>query len=133
MNQLASDRPSTTVGVLSDDELRGIDAYCHRLEGSWRAHQIPIPDVFESAAHLKMLDAWMRAYHPEELFDHEGRLVPRLKNLAPRGARRMSANPTPFHAAGSKAPDLDKPSSSRWKYTMPAYGCQCSTALPTPR
>ena len=39
----------------------------------------------------------------------------------------------PFHAAGSKAPDLDKPSSSRWKYTMPAYGCQCSTALPTPR
>ena len=69
----------------------------HRLEGSWRAHQIPIPDVVENAAHLKMLEAWMRRYRPEELFDAAGRLVPRLKNLAPAGARRMSANP---HANG---------------------------------
>jgi xylulose-5-phosphate/fructose-6-phosphate phosphoketolase len=65
----------------------------HRLEGSWRAHQIPIPDVVENAAHLQMLDAWMRSYRPEELFDAEGQLRPQLKALAPTGARRMSANP----------------------------------------
>jgi xylulose-5-phosphate/fructose-6-phosphate phosphoketolase len=69
----------------------------HRLEGSWRAHQIPIPDVVGNPAHLQMLDAWLRRYHPEELFDAEGRLVPGLKALAPTGARRMSANP---HANG---------------------------------
>jgi xylulose-5-phosphate/fructose-6-phosphate phosphoketolase len=69
----------------------------HRLEGSWRAHQIPIPDVVDNPAHLQMLDAWMRRYHPEDLFDAEGRLVPQLKALAPTGARRMSANP---HANG---------------------------------
>src|SRR5579872_11212 len=69
----------------------------HRLEGSWRAHQIPIPDVVDNPAHLQMLEAWMRRYHPEELFDAAGRLVPELKALAPTGARRMSANP---HANG---------------------------------
>ena len=69
----------------------------HRLEGSWRAHQIPIPDVVDNPAHLQMLDAWMRRYHPEDLFDAEGRLVPPLKALAPIGPRRMSANP---HANG---------------------------------
>ena len=69
----------------------------HRLEGSWRAHQIPIPDVVDNPAHLQMLEAWMRGYHPEDLFDAEGRLVPHLKALAPTGARRMSANP---HANG---------------------------------
>jgi xylulose-5-phosphate/fructose-6-phosphate phosphoketolase len=69
----------------------------HLLEGSWRAHQIPIPDVVENPAHLKLLEGWMRSYRPEELFDPDGRLVPALKDLAPREARRMSANP---HANG---------------------------------
>ena len=68
----------------------------HRLEGSWRAHQIPIPDVVDNPAHLQLLEAWMRRYRPEELFDAEGRLVPHLKALAPTGARR-SGNP---HADG---------------------------------
>src|SRR4029453_3032868 len=82
----------TPKGWTAPKELDG-----HQLEGSWRAHQIPIPDVTENPAHLKMLDAWMRSYHPEDLFDEDGRLVPQLKDLAPTGARRMSASP---HANG---------------------------------
>jgi xylulose-5-phosphate/fructose-6-phosphate phosphoketolase len=82
----------TPKGWTAPKELDG-----HRLEGSWRAHQIPIPDVVDNLAHLQMLEAWMRRYQPQELFDAEGRLVPHLKALAPTGARRMSANP---HANG---------------------------------
>ena len=82
----------TPKGWTAPKELDG-----HRLEGSWRAHQIPIPDVVENAAHRQMLEAWMRGYHPEKLFDTQGRLLPQLKTLAPTGARRMSANP---HANG---------------------------------
>jgi xylulose-5-phosphate/fructose-6-phosphate phosphoketolase len=69
----------------------------HRLEGSWRAHQIPIPDVRENPAHLALLESWMRSYRPADLFDESGRLVPDLQALAPEGARRISANP---HANG---------------------------------
>ncbi len=69
----------------------------HNLEGYWRAHQIPIPGVIENPEHLKILEAWMRSYKPEELFDADGKLVPELKELAPAGNRRMSANP---HANG---------------------------------
>ncbi len=65
----------------------------HYLEGFWRAHQIPITDVGSNPAHLKILEAWMRGYQPEERFDAEGRLIPELKALAPIGQRRMSANP----------------------------------------
>ena len=65
----------------------------HDLEGSWRAHQIPMADVATNPAHLKVLEEWLRSYKPEELFDEEGRLTPELKALAPRGHRRMSANP----------------------------------------
>jgi len=69
----------------------------HKLEGSWRAHQIPIPGIAENPEHLKILEAWMRHYQPEKLFDADGRLIPELKELAPAGNRRMSANP---HANG---------------------------------
>jgi len=65
----------------------------HYLEGFWRAHQIPITDVATNPSHLKVLENWLRSYKPEELFDHAGRLIPELKTLAPRGNRRMSANP----------------------------------------
>jgi xylulose-5-phosphate/fructose-6-phosphate phosphoketolase len=65
----------------------------HYLEGFWRAHQIPITDIATNPKHLKVLESWMRSYKPEELFDREGRLVPELKALAPKGNRRMSANP----------------------------------------
>ena len=65
----------------------------HYLEGFWRAHQIPITDVATNPRHLKLLESWLRGYKPEELFDESGRLVPELKTLAPKGNRRMSANP----------------------------------------
>jgi xylulose-5-phosphate/fructose-6-phosphate phosphoketolase len=65
----------------------------HKVEGFWRAHQVPLPSVRENPAHLKQLDDWLRSYKPEELFDKSGRLIPELKALAPRGERRMSANP----------------------------------------
>ena len=63
------------------------------LEGFWRAHQIPITDIATNPGHLKLLESWMRGYKPEELFDKQGRLIPELKDLPPKGARRMSANP----------------------------------------
>jgi xylulose-5-phosphate/fructose-6-phosphate phosphoketolase len=69
----------------------------HKVEGFWRAHQVPMAIVRENPAHLKQLEDWMRSYKPEQLFDESGRLIPELKALAPKGARRMSANP---HANG---------------------------------
>jgi xylulose-5-phosphate/fructose-6-phosphate phosphoketolase len=65
----------------------------HYLEGFWRAHQVPIADVATNPADLKILEKWMRSYKPEELFDKDGRLLPELKALSPKGNRRMSANP----------------------------------------
>jgi xylulose-5-phosphate/fructose-6-phosphate phosphoketolase len=64
----------------------------HYLEGFWRAHQVPL-EIGGNESHLKVLEGWMRSYEPEKLFDETGRLIPELKALAPRGSRRMSANP----------------------------------------
>ena len=64
----------------------------HYLEGFWRAHQVPL-DIAGNPLHLKVLETWMRGYQPEKLFDQEGRFVPELRALAPKGTRRMSANP----------------------------------------
>jgi len=69
----------------------------HKVEGFWRAHQVPLSGMKENPAHLKQLEDWLRSYKPEELFDNNGRLIQELKELAPKGARRMSANP---HANG---------------------------------
>ncbi|PQE20301.1 phosphoketolase protein [Rutstroemia sp. NJR-2017a BBW] len=63
------------------------------LEGFWRAHQVPIPDAGTNDAHLKILESWMRSYKPDEVFDKEGKLIPELRELAPDGNARMSANP----------------------------------------
>ncbi|HUK25888.1 MAG TPA: phosphoketolase family protein [Terriglobales bacterium] len=67
------------------------------VEGTWRAHQVPVTDMREKPAHIRILEEWMRSYRPEELFDKTGRLVPELAELAPQGNRRMGANP---HANG---------------------------------
>ena len=69
----------------------------HKVEGFWRAHQVPLAEMHENPAHLKQLEEWLRSYRPEELFDESGRLVPELRTLAPEGPRRMGANP---HANG---------------------------------
>jgi len=69
------------------------------VEGTWRAHQVPVTDVRENPDHLRILEDWLRSYRPDELFDKDGRLVAELAELSPRGARRMSANP---HANGGE-------------------------------
>ncbi|MGA7933010.1 MAG: phosphoketolase family protein [Kovacikia sp.] len=69
----------------------------HKVEGFWRSHQVPLSAVHHNPAHLKLLQDWMQSYKPEELFDANGTLIPALKDLAPIGNRRMSANP---HANG---------------------------------
>jgi xylulose-5-phosphate/fructose-6-phosphate phosphoketolase len=65
----------------------------HKIEGFWRAHQVPIDDVESNPERLRIVEQWMRSYRPEELFDEKGRLIAELKELAPKGPRRMSANP----------------------------------------
>jgi xylulose-5-phosphate/fructose-6-phosphate phosphoketolase len=67
------------------------------VEGTFRAHQVPLKEPAVHPEHLKMLEDWLRSYRPEELFDEEGRLQPGLAELAPEGERRMGANP---HANG---------------------------------
>jgi xylulose-5-phosphate/fructose-6-phosphate phosphoketolase len=69
----------------------------HKLEGFWRAHQVPMADVKSNPKRLHVLEAWMRSYKPEELFDGNGTLISELKELAPTGDRRMGSNP---HANG---------------------------------
>ncbi len=65
----------------------------HKVEGFWRSHQVPMADVATNEGHFQILEQWMRSYKPEELFDLSGRLIPELKDLAPTGTDRMSANP----------------------------------------
>jgi len=68
-------------------------------EGTFHAHQVPITDPAKNPEHLRQLEAWLRSYRPQELFDDAGRLMPELALLAPLGERRMGANP---HANGGK-------------------------------
>ncbi len=68
-----------------------------QVEGTFRAHQVPLSELAEKPDHLRALEEWMKSYHPYELFDEKGRLRPELAELAPKGKRRMGANP---HANG---------------------------------
>jgi xylulose-5-phosphate/fructose-6-phosphate phosphoketolase len=68
-----------------------------RIEGTFRSHQVPLAVDGAHPGHLRQLEEWLKSYRPEELFDAEGRLVAELSRLAPRGERRMGANP---HANG---------------------------------
>lgn len=68
-----------------------------RAEDSWRSHQVPMGEMHEKPGHIKILERWMKSYKPEELFDDNGRFDPELAEMAPKGERRMSANP---HANG---------------------------------
>lgn len=69
----------------------------HVVENSWRSHQVPISTPANNPEHLKQLEAWLKGYQPELLFDDAGKLLPELQQLAPVGTKRMSANP---HANG---------------------------------
>jgi xylulose-5-phosphate/fructose-6-phosphate phosphoketolase len=94
----------------------------HKVEGSWRSHQVPFSDVRDNSANLQLLDSWMRSYTPEELFDANGALMPELRGLAPRGPRRMSANP---HANGGLLRrDLKLPDIRRYAVDVPSRGTE---------
>jgi len=69
------------------------------VEGTFRAHQVPVAELATHPGHLSILEKWMRSYRPEKLFDANGRLIAELAALAPRGERRMGANP---HANGGR-------------------------------
>ena len=71
----------------------------HKVANFWRAHQVPVTDVKTNPEHLKIVEDWLRSYRPEELFDENGTLIEELREMAPKGERRMSANP---HANGGK-------------------------------
>jgi xylulose-5-phosphate/fructose-6-phosphate phosphoketolase len=82
-----------------------------QVEGTWRAHQVPLAELATKPEHVKMLEQWMKSYKPEELFDESGKLIFELAELAPKGTKRMGANP---HANGGlilhdlKMPDFRK-------------------------
>jgi len=91
-----------------------------QIEGTFRAHQIPLLVDAEHPDHLKLLENWMKSYKPEELFDKSGRLVPELAELAPKGERRMGANP---HANGGLLlHDLIMPDFKKFAVKVPLPG-----------
>ncbi|MCP9440666.1 MAG: phosphoketolase family protein [Nitrospira sp.] len=90
-----------------------------QVEDYWRSHQVPMGDM-NKVAHVKILERWMKRYRPEELFDESGRLKPELAELAPKGDRRMSANP---HANGGLLlKDLRLPDFRDYAVTVPEPG-----------
>jgi xylulose-5-phosphate/fructose-6-phosphate phosphoketolase len=96
------------------------------VEGTWRSHQVPLTELFEKPGHVTMLEKWMRSYRPEELFDETGRLRPELAGLAPRGERRMSANP--HTNGGLLLRDLKMPDFRRYAVDVPRRGAVLAEA-----
>lgn len=89
-------------------------------EGSWRSHQVPLSGLAKNPEHLAQLEAWLKSYRPEELFDAKGRLLPELAALAPEGERRMGANP---HANGGiLLRDLKLPDFREYAVDVPRPG-----------
>ncbi len=96
------------------------------VEGTWRAHQVPLTGVRTNPAHLLMLETWMKSYRPQDLFDREGRLVPEIARLAPRGNLRMGANP---HANGGLLlRDLAMPDFREYSIAVAAPGRETAEA-----
>jgi xylulose-5-phosphate/fructose-6-phosphate phosphoketolase len=91
-----------------------------RTEGYWRSHQVPMGEMHENPAHITILEDWMKSYRPEELFDAQGTLKAELAALAPKGERRMSANP---HANGGLLlKDLRLPDFRAYAVPVPSPG-----------
>jgi len=91
-----------------------------KTEGSWRSHQVPLAELGSNPAHLKQLEEWLKSYRPGELFDADGRPGPELAALAPKGERRMGANP---HANGGLLlKDLKLPDFRAYAVTVPQPG-----------
>jgi xylulose-5-phosphate/fructose-6-phosphate phosphoketolase len=90
------------------------------VEGTWRAHQVPVTDFAGHPEHLRILEDWMKSYHPEELFDGSGKLVAELASLAPDGNRRMGANP--YANGGVLLKDLWMPDFRNYRVEVPRPG-----------
>ncbi|MDO8845615.1 phosphoketolase [Methylicorpusculum sp.] len=91
-----------------------------QIEGSFRSHQVPLSDPASQPEHLQMLEDWLKSYRPEELFDESGRLLSELAELAPKGERRMGANP---HANGGLLlRDLIMPDFRQYAVDVPSPG-----------
>ena len=94
-----SDRPQWPMIVLKSPKgwtgPKQVDG--KQTEGSWRSHQVPLAEMASKPGHVQLLEDWMKSYKPEELFDDKGKLIAELAELAPKGDRRMGANP---HANG---------------------------------
>jgi xylulose-5-phosphate/fructose-6-phosphate phosphoketolase len=91
-----------------------------RTEGYWRSHQVPMGEMQKNPEHVRILEQWMKSYHPEQLFDGGGQLKGELAELHPRGNRRMSANP---HAnGGALLRDLRLPSFRDYAVEVPSPG-----------
>jgi xylulose-5-phosphate/fructose-6-phosphate phosphoketolase len=97
-----------------------------QVEGTWRAHQVPLAEVRTKPEHLAALEEWMRSYRPEELFDEGGALVPDLAALPPEGERRMSANPRAN--GGLVLRDLDLPDFREYAVTVEHPGQETAEA-----
>lgn len=91
-----------------------------KVEGNFRAHQVPITDPATNPEHLQQLEQWLKSYKPEELFDENGHFLPELADLAPKGERRMGANP---HANGGLLlQNLCMPDFRDYKVDLPVRG-----------
>jgi xylulose-5-phosphate/fructose-6-phosphate phosphoketolase len=91
-----------------------------KTEGSWRSHQVPLSELGDNPAHLALLEEWLKSYRPNELFDESGALKPDIAALAPRGLRRMGANP---HANGGVLlRDLQLPDFRQYAVDVPMPG-----------
>ncbi|EWM12142.1 phosphoketolase [Kutzneria sp. 744] len=93
-----------------------------QIEGTFRAHQVPLSGVRENPEHLRRLEQWLRSYAPHTLFDDAGRLVPELAALAPDGDKRMSA--TPYANGGRLLRPLDIPPLAAYALTVPTPGVE---------
>jgi len=112
---LAHDRSQVPKGWTGPKEVDGLP-----VEGTFRAHQVPLLVDAEHPDHVKQLESWMKSYKAEELFDEKGRLRPELAELAPKGDRRMGANP---HAnGGSLLRDLRMPDFHDHAVPVPSPG-----------
>ncbi len=97
-----------------------------QVEGTWRSHQVPLAEVRTNDAHRRQLEAWLRSYRPDELFDDGGALRPEIAALAPAGDRRMSANPRAN--GGRLLRDLRLPDFRDYAVDVPAPGASTSEA-----
>ena len=97
-----------------------------KTEGFWRSHQVPLAEMASRPEHVRQLEEWMKSYRPEELFDENGTLIPELASLAPKGNRRMGANP---HANGGLLlQDLRMPDFREYAVAVPQPGTELAEA-----